>query len=228
MTGRAVRGPLDAPTEPLPPMDPDRTPAVTAPPTRQGRAGRTIALSALALVAAAAVAQPDPSATATVGEAASAVPAPPAPPPADPVPVVRKAFHSFCPLQVEHPGVSLVTDDAQWRRHLAQATTQPPPYAATDLDTTRLRLMVVAGPPTAGPTATMDLAAGARAVAYGPAAQRLSARVVFTDTAPAAGTMVAAVMGQPCLLLWIRHREPVRELVARTTTGRVLGLQRIP
>jgi hypothetical protein len=190
----------------------------------RGCAPRVMATVALAVsLAAAAQSQP---ASSPAGEGPPAQPAAPA---ADPVPVVRKAFHSFCPLRVEHPSVSLVSDDAQWRRHLAQATTQPPPYAASDLDTSRLSLMVVAGPQTAGPTASMDLAPGARAVAFGVAARRLSARVVFTDSSPPPdGMMAAAVVGQPCLLLWIRHREPVRELVARTTTGRVLGFQRLP
>ncbi len=152
----------------------------------------------------------------------------PAPPPADPVPVARQAFHSFCPFAVAHPSVTLLSTDAAWRAALARSPIQPPPYTAADLDTTRHRLFIVAGPSTPGPTASMALAPGARAVAYGVAAQRLSARVVFSDPPPPPGLLVAAVVGQPCLVLWIDLQRPVREVVARTTEGRVLGVVRTP
>lgn len=152
----------------------------------------------------------------------------PASPPADPVPVARRAFHSFCPFAVAHPSVTLLSTDAAWRAALAQSPIQPPPYAAADLDTSRHRLFIVAGPTTPGPTASMALAPGPRAVAYGAAAQRLSARVVFSDPPPAPGLLGAAVVGQPCLVLWIDLQRPVREVVARTTEGRVLGVVRAP
>jgi hypothetical protein len=139
------------------------------------------------------------------------------------VPMARQAFHSFCPFAVEAPSVTWVDNAAAWESLLRNATTVPPPYAAGDVSFANQRLMVVASATTPGPTRNLQVMKAPLAVAYSESAQRLSVRVVEIDTPVAAGMMGTTVLGQPCLVLWLNTTRPVREVLARTTTDKLLG-----
>lgn len=141
------------------------------------------------------------------------------------VPLSRQAFHTFCPFAVESPSVTWIDNAPAWGQLLKKATTQPPPYGPGDASFASQRVMVVAGATSPGPTVTLQVMKAPLAVAYNDATQRLSVRVREIDTPLAPGMMGAAVVGQPCLVLWLQTAKPVREVLARTTTDKLLGRQ---
>ncbi len=139
--------------------------------------------------------------------------------------VMRQSFHTYCPFAVDQPSVTLATTDADWAALLKKATTVPPPYSAGDVSFTTQRVMVVASAATPSPTMTMQVLKAPLAVAFNESAQRLSVRVREIDTPLGPGMLGAAVVSQPCLVLWLQLNKPVREVIARTTNDKLLGRQ---
>jgi hypothetical protein len=141
------------------------------------------------------------------------------------VPLVRQSFHSFCPFPVPQPSLTWVAQATEWAQLLKGATVQPPPYAEKDVDFASQRLVVIAAAARPGPTSSMQVLKAPLAVAYNPGTRRLSVRVQEQDTPTAPGMMTAAVLGQPCLVLWLRFNQPVSEVIARNTRDQTLGRQ---
>jgi hypothetical protein len=135
----------------------------------------------------------------------------------------RLSFHAICPLAVEHPSITWVDTASAWSTLLSTATQQPAPFAARDLDVRTQRLVVVAGAQRPSAQVSMRLAKGASPITHDTAAQRVTIRVLERDEPVPSGMMVPAVVGQPCLLVWLRFKQPVREVVALGAQGQTIA-----
>jgi hypothetical protein len=144
------------------------------------------------------------------------------------VPVMRQSFHSFCPFTVAQPSLTWVAQASEWTNLLDKASVKPPPYAQQDVDFASQRVVIIAAPQRPGPTVSMQVLKAPLAVAWNPAAKRLSVRVQETDAPTSGALMQSAVVGQPCLVLWLRFGQPVREVLARNTRDQLLGRQAFP
>jgi hypothetical protein len=116
------------------------------------------------------------------------------------VTVLDQQFFSQCPLAVDAPSLTLVADAPAWQKMVAAARVSPLPFevAARQFDTRHL--LVLATRTTATPNTQLSVAADG--LALDSATQGLRMDVQERNTSPPAGELSAAVLGQPCLLVW--------------------------
>jgi hypothetical protein len=143
------------------------------------------------------------------------------------VAVTQRQFFSQCPLAVAQPSVTLVTTTAAWQQMLATARTSPPPFdaAATAFDTQSV--LIVATASTATPRT--QLAVKNNAVTLSSPAQRLRVKVDVSTTAAQPAEMGVAVVGEPCLVLWLARVPGVKTVQADdAATGVLLVAAHLP
>jgi hypothetical protein len=142
-----------------------------------------------------------------------------------PVGVTDRHFFVQCPLVVAAPSVTLVSTAAAWQQMLAGARTSPPPFVASATSFDKQSVLIVATAST--PTPRTQLAVKADAVTLNTSTQRLRV-AVDVSTTPGA-EMGAAVVGEPCLVLWTARMAgatTVRALDA--ATGALIAETRAP
>jgi hypothetical protein len=144
-----------------------------------------------------------------------------------PVAVMERQFFPQCPLPVAQPSVTWVTTAAAWQQLLAKARTSPPPFvaAATSFDTQRVLIVATASTP----TPRIQLAVKNNAVTVNTATQRLRVNVDVSSTPAPAGEMGAAVVGEPCVVVWTARVASVNTVQAfDAATGALLVEARLP
>jgi hypothetical protein len=114
--------------------------------------------------------------------------------------VLDQQFFSQCPLAVDAPSVTWVADAPAWKKMVSTARVSPLPFEVAAGQFNTRHLLVLATRTT--PTPSTQLSVAADGLALDSATQSLRMAAQVRDTPPAAGELSAAVVGQPCLLVW--------------------------
>lgn len=120
--------------------------------------------------------------------------------PASSVMIVDRQFFEQCPLDVQHPSVTLVTDTATWGRMLEAARTAPQPFDVAATAFEQRSVIVIATRTTPTPRTRLSLMDGS--VTYGPEKGSLRLAVTVDDLPLPAGQLTTAVVGMPCMVVW--------------------------
>jgi hypothetical protein len=143
------------------------------------------------------------------------------------VAVTERQFFPNCPLAVAQPSVTLVSTAAAWQQMLGAARTSPPPFVASATSFDKHSVLVVASASTPAPRT--QLLVQSNAVTLNTAAQGLRVDVQVSLATAQATEMGAAVMGEPCLVMWLARVPPVKTVQAYdATTGALIAQTRLP
>jgi hypothetical protein len=143
------------------------------------------------------------------------------------VAVLDQQFFSQCPLAVDAPSLSWVVDAPAWQKMVARARVSPLPFEVPVGQFNTRSLWVLATPTTARPSTQLSVAPDG--LKLDGATQGLRMAVQVSNTSPPAGELSAAVLGQPCLLVWTSALPGVKSAQAHDAkTGALLAQHKLP
>ncbi len=143
------------------------------------------------------------------------------------VAVTARQFFPNCPLAVAQPSLTLVSNARDWQQMLKAARTSPPPFEASATSFDKQSVLIAATSNTA--TSLTQLAVKNNAVRLNQAEQTLRVDLDVTRKPPQPGEMSAAVVGEPCLVMWTARLSGVKTLLLLDgTSGAALVRTQVP